>query len=111
VIGPDYAYPRFSYKAVSAFLDLSIDLKRSLKKQSVNQNGKQLIVVTTEDDPGINNSVANEYTNLWIQNAGIKLTYYQFPLEDNLVHDFIDPNQEKANTQLVYPIILELLQD
>lgn len=109
VVGPSYAYPRFSYKAVSAFLDLSIDLKRSLNKSSVNQSGKKLIIVTTEDDPGINNSVVKEYTNLWIQNAGVELTYYQFPLSDNLVHDFIDPNQQQANTELVYPKIVGLL--
>ena len=39
---------------------------------------------------------------------GVGLKRYVFPKSADLDHDVIDPTHEKANIELVYPVLLEL---
>jgi len=107
--GPKYAYPRFSLKAVKAFITLSNELKVALEKNQVYQEDKKLILLTTQNDPAVNNSVARYLIDLWSKNSDTLLISYQLSAEKMPIHDFIDPNQKKANIDYVYPQIINLL--
>ena len=108
--GPKYAYPRFALKAVNAFITLSYQLKIALETKQVYQEGKRLVLMTTEKDPAVNNTVARYLIDLWSSNPDTVLVAYQFSSQQMPIHDFIDPNQKKANTGYIYPVILDLFQ-
>jgi esterase/lipase len=109
-IGPKYAYPRYSLKAINAFLKLSLDLRKKLESpQDLIQN-KKYILVTTENDKAINNNVAFNYSAKILAVPKTSFVSYQFPTELDLNHDIIDPNQRQAKIDKVYPKILELFE-
>ncbi|MEI6728224.1 MAG: alpha/beta hydrolase [bacterium] len=108
--GPKYAYPRFALKAVNAFITLSYQLKVALENKQVYQDSKRLVLMTTEKDPAVNNTVARYLIDLWSNNPDTVLVAYQFSSQQMPIHDFIDPNQKKANTGYIYPIILDLFK-
>lgn len=108
--GPKYAYPRFALKAVNAFITLSYQLKVALENKQVYQDGKRLVLMTTEKDPAVNNTVARYLIDLWSNNPDTVLVAYQFSSQQMPIHDFIDPNQKKSNTSYIYPIILDLFK-
>jgi esterase/lipase len=111
--GPSYAYPRFSLKAIEAFMGLSLDLYSNLNQHTkdLNQVGKELILVTGEKDKAIDNQVASYTIQKWASIPGTTIVQYQFPSSLGLVHDFIDPNQKKAKIDLVYPKLTSLLKN
>lgn len=109
--GPKYAYPRFSSKAIRPFMELSADLYSKLKKNLNQQSGKKLVLLLGENDPAINNTVARKMIELWGSSPDTTLIQYQFPANLGLGHDFIDPNQKTAKIDIVYPLILKLMQD
>lgn len=105
--GPLYAYPRFSTKGVSAFLELTFHLTRDLDQTNLNNSEKTIHFLTLEEDPGVNGDIIMTYITEYSQTPGLNVTHYQFSKSTGLAHDTIDPNQPTANVDLVYPYILE----
>jgi esterase/lipase len=108
--GPSYAYPRYSLKAINAFLKLSLDLKKKLESPQNLQQNKKYILITTENDKAINNNVAYSYFAKILTIPKTTFTSYQFPAELDLNHDIIDPNQRQAKIDKVYPKLLEIFE-
>jgi esterase/lipase len=109
-VGPKYAYPRYSLKAINAFLKLSLDLKQKLDFPQNLQPNKKYILITTENDKAINNNVAYNYSTKILAIPKTSFISYQFPAELDLNHDIIDPNQRQAKIATVYPKLLELFE-
>jgi esterase/lipase len=109
-VGPKYAYPRYSLKAINAFLKLSLDLRRKLETPQNLQPNKKYILITGENDRAINNNVAYNYSAKILAIPKTSFISYQFPTELDLNHDIIDPNQRQAKIDKVYPKLLELLE-
>jgi hypothetical protein len=63
-----------------------------------------------ESDQAIDNIVANEYFDLIDEKALHISPRKIIPASYNLNHDIIDPMQNQANTDLTYPIIMEMLK-
>jgi len=109
VEGPSYAYPRYSTKAAGAFIRLTFELKNALEQKLVEQNGKRLVLLTKEDDLAVNNKTSRYMLDKWVTHTDTTVIAYQFSSSKVPIHDFIDPNQTKANTGYVYPIIKSLI--
>lgn len=108
--GPLHAYPRYSSKAANAFLEISLDLKQKIFQSNSNiQSNTSYKLLTLENDQAVNNSVALKYFNLLQKTTNHKIYNRELPSNSNLNHDIIDPLQPRANTNYVYPIILEML--
>lgn len=110
VEGPSYAYPRYSTKAAGAFIKLTQELKTALEKKQVDQKGKRLVLLTKENDLAVNNKTARYMLEKWTTYPDTTIVAYQFSSEKVTIHDFIDPNQTKANIDYVYPIIKSLIE-
>jgi hypothetical protein len=112
VAGPNYAYPRFSSKGLLAYerVAYSIINGQPADLQKSVQSDKQIILLTTQNDNAINNEFVTDSVNLMTKNLGATLTSYRFPKSKNVIHDFIDPNQTEAKTEIAYPKILDLLE-
>jgi esterase/lipase len=116
--GPKYAYPRYSTKAIQAFLRLAIDLDQKLNSdknksdQNLNekwdQNGKNIVFITLQDDPAVNNKVILGMAGKWANRPGVLVKTYQIPSSKGFIHDIIDPNQKGANPALIQPFLLKI---
>jgi len=109
VEGPKYAYPKYSSKAAGAFFKLSQSLKVALENNQVSQKGKTLVLLTKENDPAISNKTARGMIETWVSYPDTTIITYQFASDKAPIHDFIDPNQTKANTDYIYPIVKNLI--
>jgi esterase/lipase len=109
VLGPKYAYPRYSTRASTSFLNMSLDLNRRLKKFEKTQAGKKMILLTLQDDTSVSNTLADKMAKTWSSHGGTWQLKYRFSKDFGLVHDFVDPNQTQARVDISYPVILSLL--
>lgn len=106
--GPPYAYPRFPTRAVASVLLLG----RSVINQSEQKPPAcgRIIVVTTASDLALNNAVTDRLVGNWQAHRPGSVQAYEFPADQKIPHDFIDPHQPTANTPLTYAKLLELLK-
>ncbi|HSG18621.1 MAG TPA: alpha/beta fold hydrolase [Anaerolineae bacterium] len=104
--GPDYAYPRYATEAAGNLLRLG----RYVNEQAAEKPpaAGRIVAVTNAVDPAVNNEVFAEIVDRW-RSAGFPVESYEFPAELNLPHDVVDPRQPDARTELVYPILIDLI--
>jgi esterase/lipase len=107
--GPKHAYPRYTSKAGNAFLEVALDLQRRLNFDS-NTTATDFKLLLLESDQAVDNIVANEYFDLIDEKALHMSPRKIISASYNLNHDIIDPMQNQANTDLTYPIILDMLK-
>lgn len=106
--GPLGVYPRFSTRTMASFLQFGVEIFNQARRQA--PRVREVIVVTTAADRAISNARVAELVELW-RNAGFhNLQTYEFPAKEAVPHDFIDPYQPDQQTELVYPVLLDLLQ-
>jgi pimeloyl-ACP methyl ester carboxylesterase len=104
--GPDYAYPRYATEAVGNLLRLG----RYVAEEAVGvlPAAGRIVAVTNAIDPAVNNEVFAEIVDRW-RVAGFPVESFEFPAELNLLHDVVDPRQPEAQTELVYPTLIDLI--
>jgi pimeloyl-ACP methyl ester carboxylesterase len=109
--GPQYAYPRFSFKSALSFLTLSYDLKVRVDNGSFKNNSSlEIVHVYTENDIAVKNEYTDDVLEKWAEKSNIYLSNYGFDASNGFNHDFIDINQPTANPDFVYPQLIDLLQ-
>lgn len=104
---PDYAYPRFSTRAIAEVTRLGYAIRSAAKKEK--PLAKSIVMVLNETDEAVDNDVPMQLAKRWRANGGdVRDTV--FKAEMGLRHDLIDPNQPYQRTDVVYPILLELVK-
>lgn len=106
--GPQYAYPRFSSRAVGQIFKMGY--VTTTQAREVPPKTLDFTLVLTEGDKAISRQAAVDVLNLWSKN-GTKTEVYEFPKELNLPHDMIDVNQPNQRTDVVYAKLMELVRD
>lgn len=104
---PDYAYPRFSSRALAEIMRLGYAVRYAA--QSSRPAGGRAVLVTVGGDPGVDNVAASQVANAWEQH-GARVIRYEFPAELKLIHDLIDPHQPWQQIATVYPKLMELAE-
>jgi carboxylesterase len=105
---PDYAYPRFSTRAIAEVTRLGDAIRSAAKKTK--PLAKSIVMVLNETDEAVDNTVPQELSQSWRANGG-EVRDYVFKAEMGLRHDLIDPNQPYQRIDVVYPILMELVKD
>ena len=103
---PPYLYPHFSSRALGQILRLGFSVRDQAKK--VLPAAKQIIMVTNANDLMVDNRAAAELVNRW-RERGATIRTCQFPADQQLFHDLIDPSQPSQRTDIVYPVLLDLM--
>jgi esterase/lipase len=70
---------------------------------------QSILVITNAADTAVNNDITQKLAARWKANSFEQLKTYEFEVSHHLIHDIIDPNQQKQQTALVYPILLDLI--
>jgi pimeloyl-ACP methyl ester carboxylesterase len=106
--GPSYAYPRFPTRVVGETMMLG----RSVLEESriLPARCPSILTVTSAHDTAANNVVADQLVANWRRLRPIGVDSFEFPADERVPHDFIDPNQPHQRIDLVYPKIIQLLE-
>lgn len=105
-IPPSYAYPRFSQHALVQIVRLGFATQADAQRRP--PAAKQMVVVTNANDIAINNDMVRDVVKTW-QAHGANLSTYEFEAKLNLDHDIIDPNRPRQQVDVVYPCLINLV--
>ena len=107
--GPVYAYPRFPTRVVGETMSLG----RAVLEESRIFPPKcpQILTVTSASDVAANNIVTEQLVTNWRAHRPNGIETFEFPADQEIPHDFIDPNQPNQRIDKVYPKIIELLEE
>ena len=104
--GPPYNYPRFPTRAVGEALRLGLHTAQPDRTLRVNRLG----VILTENDLAVNNRRTRRLVEQWrAASPDAEIFLHEFPAEENIPHDFIDPLQPDARTDKVNALLVEWL--
>jgi carboxylesterase len=104
----DYAYPGYPLHALAEYLRLgfaTLDLAKQAKP-AVNS----IFVISNENDDSVNNAVTERLIDTWSASGEQNLSLFQFENTLNLPHDLITPTRADGNPALVYPVIIENIE-
>jgi esterase/lipase len=104
----DYAYPGFSAKAFANLLRLSIAIFASAIERPVAVQDVSL--VTSKNDQAVSDFATLQLVGIWRFKGLRKLVSIELPKDTNVGHDMIDPVDGKKETDIVYPILIGLLE-
>ena len=104
---PDHVYPGFSSRALGQLLRVSAAtfagaLERAPRVQDV-------ALVTSKSDEAVSDLLAWQLIGLWRSKGLKKFAAVDFPKKMKIEHDMIDPAQKNQQTEIVYPVIISLL--
>jgi hypothetical protein len=68
-----------------------------------------ILVITNLNDPAVDNIVTDEVVNLWRTRWAKEVQTYRFPADLGLGHDIIGVDDPNMNVAVVYPKLLELI--
>ena len=106
IAGPQHAYPRLATRGLGHILALSAAVRGRAKQ--VRPVAGSIVVVTNASDRAVSNTATARVVAGW-RRHGASLHTYEFPAELRLGHDFVDPAQPHERTDIVYPVLVELL--
>lgn len=105
-IKPAHAYPRISSRAYAALLGAGAAVRAAARRQA--PMAGSIGVVTNAHDPGVNNSATALIVADW-RRHGADVETFEFPNEERLPHDLIDPAQDDQRTDFVYPVLIRMI--
>ena len=104
---PEHTYPGFSSRALGQLLRISVAAFAGALDQA--PRVQDVVLVTSKKDEAVSDFVAWQLISLWRTKGLFKFAAVDFPKEMKIEHDMIDPAQQNQQTQVVYPVLVSLL--
>jgi pimeloyl-ACP methyl ester carboxylesterase len=99
-------YPRYSLHGLAQQLRLGFATEALARRTA--PAAKSILLVTNANDLAVENSVADQVAADWRAHGG-NVTIYDFSANLNLYHDLISPEQSLQRIDIVYPKLIELI--
>jgi carboxylesterase len=103
---PTHAYPRYSKQALAQTLRLGFAAQAGAQRMP--PAAQKIIVVTNANDPSVNNALTTNVVKTWQAHAA-NVSTFEFVADLRLGHDLIDPTQSDQQIDLVYPRLIDLV--
>ena len=103
-----YAYPGYPSHALAEYLRLGFaaqDLARQ-NRPAVDS----IIVINNAHDDSVNNGITKQLIAAWKAHGEESLNTFEFEDALDLPHDLITPTREDGNPALVYPVIIDSIE-
>lgn len=107
-LGPPYAYPRYPVHAIGALLRLSFAVQDAANRTP--PAVREILVVSNAADTAVSNGATAAVADAWVRNGAV-VRRFVFPADLGLNHDVIDVNQPEQRVELVYPTLIELIEE
>jgi carboxylesterase len=104
---PDHTYPGFSSRALGQLLRLSVATFAGAFDGAPRVQDVGLL--TSKGDDAVSDYIAWQLIGLWRAKGVFKFAAVDFPKKMKMQHDMIDPAQKYQQTQIVYPVLVSLL--
>jgi hypothetical protein len=104
--GMEHAYPRIPTHALAQFMRLGEVLQAAAQQAPPRAAGLGMLL--NDADFAVNNALARQLVEAW-RARGRVVDLEVLPRSDLLPHDLIDPLMPGARTELVYPVLLEMI--
>lgn len=104
---PPHAYPRYSPTVIAQLLRLGFAVRESAAGHA--PAAKSLLIITNANDKSVDNAATAEVTAAWRRHALDRVRAFEFPADQKLPHDLIDPGEPDQNIALVFPKLIELI--
>ena len=101
---PPHGYPRFSTRAIGESLRISTELDATPK----GPHARRVVLALNENEPVVNNAHARRRFAP-LRAFGIELEEFTFQGMPP-IHDLIEPQIPQEQTQLVYPVLIDLIE-
>jgi hypothetical protein len=102
-----YNYLRLSTHVLGQILRLSRSVQGLAQRKA--PAADSILVITNLNDPAVDNIVTDQVVNLWRTRRAKEVQTYQFPATLGLGHDIIGVDDPNMNVAVVYPKLLELI--
>jgi hypothetical protein len=102
-VGPPCSYPRFSTHALAESFLIGAELGFRRPR------AREIIVVTNPSDPAVNNAATARVVAGWRACGATGVRSVSVDQQIGALHDFIGPYQPGARVDLVYPLLLRLI--
>ena len=99
-------YPRFSSHGLAQIFIMGRKVVDDSKR--VPPAAKQIVSITSAFDTAVSLKLIYKIVDGW-KTHGANVTTYEFPKEQKVWHDMIDPTQSTQQIDLVYPIVIPLI--
>lgn len=103
----EHVYRGQSTRGLAEYLLLSKGVRRQAGVDPAAVD--DIIVVLNGNDDQVNNGMTGDLAGDW-QGSGATVIRYEFPESLGLPHDLIDVSNEKADPDVSYPVIIELIE-
>jgi carboxylesterase len=104
---PPHGYPQLSSQALGQLLRLGQAVQQMAG--SSKPLAPNILVVSNASDDSISRPQMAQIVELWQQNQVENLRTYEFAADLELDHDIIDPAMPEQRIEVVYPILIELI--
>lgn len=102
----DYAYPRYATQALAQFMRLGEIVGSSARAGAPIAPGLGMLI--NDADVAVSNVLAHRVVDAW-RGHGRDVDVEVLPQSLGLIHDMIDPRQPGADTETVYPVIIDMI--
>ncbi len=106
--GIEYAYPRFATHTLAKLFLLSSELLREARQRP--PAARAVWMITNANDFAVNNTICAAFVAAWQKHKTGQIFTYEFPGELGLPHDLLDPIDATVKPDLVYPRLIEMVQ-
>ncbi len=106
--GPTHAYYRYSLRGIGEILRLGFafaDAARLLDPAAA-----RFTFVLNDNDESLRNTLAERVLDRWKRRGVANADTVHLGVELGLRHDFIDPDQPYARTDVAYPLVLDAIE-
>jgi alpha-beta hydrolase superfamily lysophospholipase len=69
----------------------------------------RIITVVNDADTTVNNTIIDDLAGRWARLAPDRTSLYRFDASLNVLHDMITPDRDGQKTDLVYPVLIDLM--
>lgn len=104
--GMEHSYPRIPTHALAQFMRLGEVLQAAAQQAPPQAAGLGMLL--NDADFAVNNALARQLVEAW-RARGRAVDLEVLPRSDLLPHDLIDPAMPGARTEMVYPVLLEMI--
>ena len=107
--GPTSAYYRFSTRGLAQIMLLGWLVIKEARGSA--PKTRAIVVITNALDDSVNEKIFDRVSDDWQRHSGVKITRFQFDKSFGVLHDLIDPEQPYQKTAVVYPKLIELIEN
>lgn len=104
---PPQGYPRLASRGLAQILRLALATQAAAR--AAKPAAPAILVITNAGDTAVNNKLTADIVRSWHNNGVENLRSYEFEAALQLDHDIIDPAIPDQQIDLIYPILVELI--